>query len=283
MISTRIFIPVCLMGAAALALAQTPPPAPPAPPAPPQAQATPAPAPPAPPASPGMHRLLDRADGIDPADIADRVNKSLRDLNLDVNVDLDLDMIREQAEIAREKAENAIEKDQFNWDFSGIAEDAMAAARDKMAQVRDQLPGMLKGFAFAQTPVAPMPPMPPMPAPAPKVQAFMRGRNGSVDSLYQRGLSALDNHRYDQALDDFTEVVTRGGNHVDGALYWKAYTLNKLGRRDDATAAIAELRKSYASSRWLDDAKALEIEVKQSSGQKVSRRASRTTSSNCWL
>ena len=53
------------------------------------------------------------------------------------------------------------------------------------------------------------------------------------------------------------------------ALYWKAYALAKLGRRDDALAAIAELRKSYATSRWLDDAKALELEVKQASGQKV--------------
>ena len=35
-------------------------------------------------------------------------------------------------------------------------------------------------------------------------------------------------------------------------------------------AAIAELRKSYAGSRWLDDAKALEVEVKQAAGQKVS-------------
>ncbi|HEV2448402.1 MAG TPA: HEAT repeat domain-containing protein, partial [Candidatus Sulfopaludibacter sp.] len=65
-------------------------------------------------------------------------------------------------------------------------------------------------------------------------------------------------------------VATRGGSHADGALYWKAYALNKLGRRDDALAALAELNKSYAGSHWLDDAKALEIEVKQSSGQRVS-------------
>ena len=38
-------------------------------------------------------------------------------------------------------------------------------------------------------------------------------------------------------------------------------------------AAIAELRKSYAGSRWLDDAKALELELKQASGQSVSPEA----------
>jgi hypothetical protein len=90
------------------------------------------------------------------------------------------------------------------------------------------------------------------------------------NSLYGRGQNALDDHKYDQALDYFTEVVARGGPKADGALYWKAYTLNKLGRRDEATATIAQLRTSFSSSHWLEDAKALELEVKQASGKPVS-------------
>jgi hypothetical protein len=49
----------------------------------------------------------------------------------------------------------------------------------------------------------------------------------------------------------------------------KAYALIKLGRRDDALAAIAELHKGHPSSRWLDDARALEIEIKQAGGKPV--------------
>ena len=64
--------------------------------------------------------------------------------------------------------------------------------------------------------------------------------------------------------------MARGGARADGAIYWKAYALNKLGRRDEALAAIAELRKSHPSSRWLDDARALEIEIKQAGGKPVS-------------
>ena len=90
------------------------------------------------------------------------------------------------------------------------------------------------------------------------------------DNLYDRGQNALDRHRWDEALADFTQAASQAGSRQDGALYWKAYTLNKLGRRDEALAAIAELRKSYASSRWLDDANALELEVKQANGQPVS-------------
>jgi hypothetical protein len=88
-----------------------------------------------------------------------------------------------------------------------------------------------------------------------------RGRNMSDDRLYTAGQQALDAHRYAEALEDFNQVAARGGTRADGAWYWKAYTLIKLGRRDEALAAIAELRKSYASSRWLDDAKALEVDA----------------------
>ena len=43
----------------------------------------------------------------------------------------------------------------------------------------------------------------------------------------------------------------------------------KLGRRDDTLAAIAELRRAHPHSRRLDDAKVLEAEARQSSGQPV--------------
>ena len=95
----------------------------------------------------------------------------------------------------------------------------------------------------------------------------------SDDRLYSAGQSSLDNRQWDQAVEYFNQVISRNSARVDGALYWKAYALGKLGRRDEAIAAIAELRKSYATSRWLDDAKALELELKQASGQTVSPEA----------
>ena len=144
--------------------------------------------------------------------------------------------------------------------------------------------------AFGQDP-QPVPPVPPVPraAPAPRppdperireirersredaVRAHrVSGRSGDEDALYERGQRALDDHRWDEAVAHFTEAAARNGARADGALYWKAYALGKLGRRDEAMAVIAELRKAHASSRWLDDAKALELEVRQASGQGAS-------------
>jgi hypothetical protein len=98
--------------------------------------------------------------------------------------------------------------------------------------------------------------------------AFQR-RSGNEDRAYERGQRALDGRRWDEALQEFTIAANAGGSRADGALYWKAYALARLGRRDDAVAAIAELRKSYASSRWFDDAKVLEAEVRQAGGQRL--------------
>jgi len=95
-------------------------------------------------------------------------------------------------------------------------------------------------------------------------------RSDEGDRFYERGQRNLERSRWDEALDNFNEVIARGGSRADGALYWKAYSLNKLSRREEALAALAELRKSYPNSRWLDDAKALEIEVKQAAGRPVS-------------
>jgi hypothetical protein len=126
-------------------------------------------------------------------------------------------------------------------------------------------------FAFAPqaTPKASMPGMPPNPPMPVKVMTMRMGD----DRLYSSGQNALDNRQWEQAVEYFGQVVTRNAARVDGALYWKAYALGRLGKRDEANAAIADLRKGFATSRWLDDAKALELELRQASGQSVSPEA----------
>ena len=57
---------------------------------------------------------------------------------------------------------------------------------------------------------------------------------------------------------------------MDAALYWKSYSLAKQGQRDQALSTLADLQKRFADSRWMKDAKALEVEVRQASGQAVS-------------
>ncbi len=89
------------------------------------------------------------------------------------------------------------------------------------------------------------------------------------EELYEEGREALDEERYDKAASKFNELAQMNGAQTDAALYWKAYAENKLGKRDAALASLAELNQRYAQSRWIKDGKALEVEVRQSTGQPV--------------
>ncbi len=97
-----------------------------------------------------------------------------------------------------------------------------------------------------------------------------RAGAGRSDVEYDQGTRALDDHRYEDAVRQFDAVIDSKSARADGALYWKAYALNRIGRRDEALAAIAVLRRDYAGSRWLNDAQALAAEIGQSSGKAVS-------------
>ncbi len=103
-----------------------------------------------------------------------------------------------------------------------------------------------------------------------QLQSLGRGVGRGFSPDYETGMRQLDERKYDEAIQRFDRVVAAKSDRADGALYWKAYSLNRLGKRDDALAAIAQLRRDYAKSRWLDDAQALEVEVRQNSGKPVS-------------
>jgi HEAT repeat protein len=89
------------------------------------------------------------------------------------------------------------------------------------------------------------------------------------DELYQDGSDYLNDGKYQEALEKFTAAADMKGKRADAALYWKAYAHNKLGHRNEALATIAGLRRQYPQSKWLKDAGALEVEIKQSQGQPV--------------
>src|SRR5262249_25920224 len=90
---------------------------------------------------------------------------------------------------------------------------------------------------------------------------------GSEDSLYQRGTSALDGRRWEDAVGFFNEAALKEGPRSDGALYWKAYALSRLGRSSEAEATLTELQTKHAGSHWMDDAKALALQIKQQAGR----------------
>jgi HEAT repeat protein len=94
------------------------------------------------------------------------------------------------------------------------------------------------------------------------------------DERYDAGTRALDEQRWDDAVRAFDEVAGMGGRRADAGLYWKAYAQRKAGRTADALTTIAELRRKAPQSRWLKEAQALELEIRQASGQRGAADAS---------
>ena len=93
------------------------------------------------------------------------------------------------------------------------------------------------------------------------------------NSDYDQGQQALDGARWDRAITSFDRAIEQKGTKADAAIYWKAYAQNKLGQRPEALATITILLKDYPKSRYLSDAKALEVEVKRLSGTPINPAA----------
>jgi tetratricopeptide (TPR) repeat protein len=99
---------------------------------------------------------------------------------------------------------------------------------------------------------------------------FEKENDDQADDLLERARDLIEEGRFERAIESLNRVIEmKTGTRVDAALYWKAYSLAKLGQQADALRAVTDLSAKFANSRWLKDARALEVEIRQASGQPV--------------
>lgn len=128
-----------------------------------------------------------------------------------------------------------------------------ARAEAAMAIKRSVLDGVAAQIGQAM----PMPPPPPQPG---------RIQHVSSSSAYRRGLHALDERKWDDAVEYFKKT---GSYRPDAALYWAGFAHYKAGRTEQALTAVSTLQNTYSTSSWLNDAKTLEVEIKAAQGKPV--------------
>ncbi|HEY6843820.1 MAG TPA: HEAT repeat domain-containing protein [Thermoanaerobaculia bacterium] len=87
--------------------------------------------------------------------------------------------------------------------------------------------------------------------------------------MYDDATGEYDDHEWQNAAKAFAKVAGMRGPHADAALFWLAKSQNNMGMRSESLQTILRLRQEYPKSKWNDDAKALEMEVRQSAGQKI--------------
>lgn len=201
----------------------------------------------------------EKMQSIDMADIQAKVQAAAEKMQ-----SIDMAEMQAKAEAAADKLEDL----KLKFDLDNHIDVNLDDLKMKLGNLNMNLdlsnPG---GLAFLQAPKpAPMPPASPEP-PSPKAFRFSINRG---DGEYDAGTRALDQHHYDEAVIHFDQVINSKSTRADGALYWRAYALNRAGKKDDALAALSQLRRDFPQSAWLNDAQALENEVKQSTGQPIS-------------
>jgi HEAT repeat protein len=84
------------------------------------------------------------------------------------------------------------------------------------------------------------------------------------DQIYKSATAALNAQQWQSAIDQFSQIK---GSKADGAAYWRAYAQNKLGQRAAALETVGLMMKQYPRSTYINDAKALEIEIHGAAGQ----------------
>ena len=100
---------------------------------------------------------------------------------------------------------------------------------------------------------------------------FSRNK-GQVECSVLAGTERIDQQSIRPRARTARRVINAKGERADAAMYWKAYSLMKLARRDEALSTLGQLTKQFPDSPWLSDARALEVEVKQAAGQSVGDR-----------
>jgi HEAT repeat protein len=89
------------------------------------------------------------------------------------------------------------------------------------------------------------------------------------EDLYDSATDALDEHNWRNAAAQFRKVADLQMSHAGAALYWLAYAQGKMGARSEALSTLLQLQKSYPKSKWVEDGKTLEVEIRQSAGQQI--------------
>jgi HEAT repeat protein len=99
------------------------------------------------------------------------------------------------------------------------------------------------------------------------------GEQSRENELYESARQAIDEEQWRRAVDGFERVVALKGPKADLALYWKAYAQNRANQRADALDTLAALKKAYPKSRSLEEARALEMDIRNAGGQAVAPAA----------
>lgn len=86
-----------------------------------------------------------------------------------------------------------------------------------------------------------------------------KGVNTASMQIFREGRDLIEAQSWQKAADKFNEFITAypKNRDIDAALYWYGYSLQKLGRKEDAAEPLRRLIKTFPNSTWQGEARAL--------------------------
>src|SRR6185295_16482831 len=78
-----------------------------------------------------------------------------------------------------------------------------------------------------------------------------RSAQERAEGQFERAKNAIDRGEWTRAIEQLQSLANTNFPRMDAALYWQAYSLDKLNRQAEALTRVAELVKAYPMSRWL--------------------------------
>ena len=86
---------------------------------------------------------------------------------------------------------------------------------------------------------------------------------GDATTVFRSARDLITDGEWARAQEKFSEYVSAYPNekNIDAALYWLAYTQNKLAKYDQCRSTIEHLLEKYPNSNWREDARVLLAQV----------------------
>lgn len=79
---------------------------------------------------------------------------------------------------------------------------------------------------------------------------------------YRQGQEAIDDKDWEEASRIYGRLAAARTDEADAALYWKAYADYRRNMKKESLEGIGRLLTSYPQSAWADDAKKLELDIR---------------------
>src|SRR5262245_12646639 len=98
-----------------------------------------------------------------------------------------------------------------------------------------------------------------------KLNRFIQASNAKDEAMkiFRQGRDQIEDENWKSAAATFNSFITDYPKHkdVDAALYWMAFALKKQGNYKEADAQLERLIREHPGSSWLNDAKAMRVEM----------------------